>query len=390
MYELNTYLKHLHIHEGLSDYKILSNLRECKKIPFKKEDCSTICTFIISLLTIMEGYVERSVMRIEFDRDGNLYIGPDRKMLMTEAAYNLIRERNISHLQELGKDFYLIPIETEMLALSSEVPQDVQKALGVHKAALYDIMMNIYKKHPDLVRKHYNSFEEVKDAAAKMIGKDKDAAIIHATAIEFLSNHYPVWKVYELTSEAAMLVMNAKIDDEATLPYVDKVAKGIYVKAKKDCLFGAVSEIMLSKSSQMVGFKIANNWSTFSTAMLHEAMFCTKLLALLDCERTPLLVDGVAPNNGTSERRTGNSSLKKKGPRTVTISLTERYSHTVTKTGEGHLDKDGLVKTVVSISGFIRTQHYGPGRSQKKQIWIDGFMRGQWVKEGPTFVSVKE
>lgn len=48
------------------------------------------------------------------------------------------------------------------------------------------------------------------------------------------------------------------------------------------------------------------------------------------------------------------------------------------------------MKTIVSVSGYIREQPYGEGRKLRKTIWVEGFTRGQWVREGLSELTISK
>ena len=56
---------------------------------------------------------------------------------------------------------------------------------------------------------------------------------------------------------------------------------------------------------------------------------------------------------------------------------------------QGVRDKTGLELIPTQVSGYIRTQHYGPGNKETQLIWVDGFVRGQWNTKAARNVSVR-
>lgn len=110
----------------------------------------------------------------------------------------------------------------------------------------------------------------------------------------------------------------------------------------------------------------------------YQGIFCRK-----GSDRTPLVV-----SNPQEEKNTRRGIRQTQGISRYRISLTKRYKGR--KLYQGGDYKEGKSLTLVSVSGYVRSQPYGPGKSLRKTIWVDGFMRGQWVKSGITYVTVTD
>ena len=101
------------------------------------------------------------------------------------------------------------------------------------------------------------------------------------------------------------------------------------------------------------------------------------------CNNSPIYL------SNPSEKREKKAGFKKNsGVDVRVVSLSKRYKSLKRNTAKP-LDKEGKELTIVQVSGFIRHQPYGKGRMQYKDIWVDSFTRGQWVKTGLTYVTVE-
>ena len=107
--------------------------------------------------------------------------------------------------------------------------------------------------------------------------------------------------------------------------------------------------------------------------------FVVKYCLLMKAEKRPIeVVSGVSRMGRVNKQTNGKYCYQ-------TISLTKKYIQTNKKSSQSdakEFDTEGKHKTTVSVSGFLRQQHYGKGNSKVKTIWIDDFDRGQWVNDG--------
>lgn len=74
------------------------------------------------------------------------------------------------------------------------------------------------------------------------------------------------------------------------------------------------------------------------------------------------------------------------------VSLTTRYRLAMdrcrTDADVVTLDKEGKVQKSSVVTGFLRRQHYGPGNSMVKTVYIESFERQAWMNEGIRIVKV--
>ena len=206
----------------------------------------------------------------------------------------------------------------------------------------------------------------------------------------FMEDTFPIWRVESFTAEASALIANARIDEDAVIPYpvffrcADNqtplflnVMELIYIPDMNLC----VTTHMITPSS---GVRFLNVFNTGAGLMERETMhFIRAYFAVRECDRTPLVV-----SNPQEAKNTRRGIHQTQGISRYRISLTKRYKGR--KLYQGANYKEGKSLTIVSVSGYVRNQPYGPGRTRRKTIWVDGFMRGQWVKSGITYVTVTD
>lgn len=118
----------------------------------------------------------------------------------------------------------------------------------------------------------------------------------------------------------------------------------------------------------------------FATDVL---MFLVKLFLVKNCSKTPV----------ESTEMLSRSRIAKKGahavPRMEYLSLSKRYYSQTYENSEGDpMDKAGKKIVNVEVSGFLRSQPYGKGRTGRRTIWVDGFVRRQWMNEGIRIVKL--
>lgn len=282
----------------------------------------------------------------------------------------------------------------------------VGSASDIHPRALGDYPLSgrvkLFSQHWDRLKPHGDTFDailEEQDALHLSTGwseRTEATKINDATITMYLKQTEPLWNVYNIKAEAAILIERSRVEC-AHVPL-----KPLLLVAKKGCtLFGLVNEICVIKDGEAwclnYSMRIASNLA-FSGAFLLDDVatdqngvyfdvltFIRKFLALQACERSPIVTQTQV------ERRLSERGIRAISRVTHTqVSLSKRYRSVMSKHGKKALDRDGKELAVVEVSGFVREQVYGPGRSQRKTIWVDGFTRGQWVRRGVRIVTVKE
>ena len=213
----------------------------------------------------------------------------------------------------------------------------------------------------------------------------------------------PIWRVYNINSESAALISNAKVDeiqiDDRPIFFTSKTPLFLnaveFIHIPKENFYSFSLSITTNSEIRMIlGFyveedgRISTNRGYVSEGsaeyQLYKAgkHFIESFYALRQCEKTPIII------NNPQERKNASRGLKMtKGVSTYHISLSKRYK-AIKRSYEANFDKSNKTLTLVSVSGFVRTQHYGEDNKLTKKIWVDGFTRGQWVRNGLTYVSV--
>ena len=213
----------------------------------------------------------------------------------------------------------------------------------------------------------------------------------------------PIWRIYTVNSESAAVISNAKVDEievepkpmffTSTTPLFLNVIEFMYVPGDEFYAF-SLSITNNSEIRMILGFSVnedgtidTNRGTMYEGSAEHKLYLAAKhfiesFYALRQCEKTPIII------NNPQERKNASRGLKMtKGVSTYHVSLSKRYK-AIKRSYEANFDKSNKTLTLVSVSGFVRTQHYGEGNKLTKKIWVDGFTRGQWVRNGLTYVSV--
>ena len=116
--------------------------------------------------------------------------------------------------------------------------------------------------------------------------------------------------------------------------------------------------------------------------------YALKFLLLKESDKQPLIVEK------QFSRKKVNAETQKKIFGKIDnqrISLTTEYRTTMLRHGGDEklvLDKEGKTLRGISVRGFLRRQHYGPGNSLVKIIYVDAHESHSWIKEGIRIVKV--
>ena len=208
---------------------------------------------------------------------------------------------------------------------------------------------------------------------------------------------------YRLASDACSMIAASRIEgDDGEKERIDSCV----VYSKDGFLFDAISGIIIVADDEgnitrmtaieryVPGFYNIDNLPKDNVYL--EAKnelrsrcidFIIRMKKLAKAENSPVKVLESEPDSDPC-RKQGVS--KEKAIHYRTIYLGDRYRSLVKKRySEGMIDQTGKQLATVFVSGFLRQQAYGPRHSLRKEIWIDGFSRGQWVNSGLTVITVK-
>lgn len=122
--------------------------------------------------------------------------------------------------------------------------------------------------------------------------------------------------------------------------------------------------------------------------LLYEAMlFALKFVLLLKTDKQPLVTERqYKKHKDEGKERETRGYLSHQ-----VVSLTTRYAQAMKvwkPTDRVELDKEGKKLTTIEVHGFVRRQHYGPGNSLIKFVYIEAHDREAWVREGIRVISV--
>lgn len=123
--------------------------------------------------------------------------------------------------------------------------------------------------------------------------------------------------------------------------------------------------------------------------MYRVMLYALKFILLRQCDKQPLVVERqYAKKNNLQKQKEifGHVNYQR-------VSLTTTYRAAVTSRDESTettmvLDKEGRTLQAIRVVGFLRRQHYGPGNSQTKWVYIDAHDSHAWKKEGIRIVRV--
>lgn len=115
------------------------------------------------------------------------------------------------------------------------------------------------------------------------------------------------------------------------------------------------------------------------------ARFVTVLGLLLEARGTPLSLA-----RETTERITGASRRDSADWLVRRISISEEYQH-ASQLRHAHgsaAGRDGLLDVEVPVRGHVKRQRYGPGLSEVRWIYVDGYDARRWIAPKPLKVLV--
>lgn len=317
--------------------------------------------------------------------DGTLEFDTQNGYEITDKAYAWCRSHNITNLYEMAD---LCMVRYGVIGMRDEIAPYIKTLNLTQPEDIFGYRIKALAKKPVVVDASWASIEEATSNLDKLYGKtmDTDTRHLDAVASLYVQSRKPIWHMYSVRSEASAMIRNAKISDEDLDKYAEEARKGIYIKAESGVLYGTVTELLAIGNSLYLGTSIGGlrMYACKDSCEDDGFYFPAAMLALMECENRPIEM-----------REPDAEKLAKSGGRITggivrrQISLSKRYYSMKRAPGGKALDREGKVLTVVNVSGFVRNQPYGKGRTQYKRIWIDGFQRGQWVNSGLSYVTVK-
>ena len=118
------------------------------------------------------------------------------------------------------------------------------------------------------------------------------------------------------------------------------------------------------------------------------ARFSLGLGLLLEAEKTPLVIKqaGKGRKNKGKKNTKGEDGWATR--RVVLGKMATRYYNQSVPSGE--LNKEGKVLSRAMVTGHLRYQPYGPGRENRKWIWIDTYESRRWTAKKTKVEVVKD
>ena len=324
------------------------------------------------------------MIRFRVYTDGTLAFGTEEGHYMTDKAYAWCVKHNVTQLCELEGltlvRYGVIGLPDEMVPYMALLKKETPDVFGFR-------IRNISKLQ-NVVNAKWTGIDDALAGLEEFYGKteDTDTRRLDAVTALYLQSRKPIWHMYSVRSEASAMIRNAKISDEDLHKYAEEARKGIYIKAESGVLYNTITELLAIGNSLYLATDIGGlkMFAYRDNCDDEDFYFPAAMLALMECENRPIEM-----------REPDAEKLAKSGGRITggivrrQISLSKRYYAMKRAPGGKALDREGKVLTVVNVSGFVRNQPYGKGRTQYKKIWIDGFQRGQWVNSGLSYVTVK-
>lgn len=203
--------------------------------------------------------------------------------------------------------------------------------------------------------------------------------------LEYMHETAPKWTIESISENAAAVIRNARIEVDEEAPRSCLLIGKRYMPLYKNIYSIAYSA---EQKSMWITYVICPNLT--AARIVNEGIndyaealeFIQKYRAVLDAEKTPL--------ESIAEKSRQDIGTKTGGIYRTSISLSKRYKGIKRNSTGAPMDRDGKALALVSVSGFVRNQAYGKGYAQHRKIWVDGFMRGQWVRSGVTYVRVSK
>ncbi len=117
---------------------------------------------------------------------------------------------------------------------------------------------------------------------------------------------------------------------------------------------------------------------------MHAARYVLILAIMLEAEKTPIESD----NGG---RKSQKRVKGKHGDWTVRrVYLGKTYGRHGEKGTGDHANIEGKMAEVVPVRGHLKRQPYGPGRAERRWVWIEGYEARRWILPGPRKIVVSE
>ena len=138
----------------------------------------------------------------------------------------------------------------------------------------------------------------------------------------------------------------------------------------------------------MIRQGVINSVSELDDKFYEAIRYALKFILLMDSDKRPLLVERQFKKGNERKEKQIFGKLNQQR-----ISLTTAYRNTMNAYNVDDtivLDKEGKALRGIIVRGFLRRQHYGPGNSFVKTIYIDAHESHSWMREGIRIVHVEK
>ena len=319
-------------------------------------------------------------------------------------------ESHICSLVGYGERLEGVPDDAGAVFLSPKAARKVASAMKEGVTHLQEVGGICMKRQNCLYYLQTGGLEreETLDVRIRAIARNAENPYVFSSKAA-VNLHLVLWyrnsvrhDVFRLAGDACSMIDASKVD-----AVMDEKLDSCVVYAKEGFLFDAVSGIILRADDEgnvvdlcaveryvpgmyNVDHLPPDNRSVEKKNILRDKCldFVRKMRMMIRAGNSPLkTVDGIA----TPEGRTSVGREEEAGSlRYRTVYLSDRYRSLVRRRySRSELDRNGKRLSTVFVSGFVRQQPYGPGGSLRREIWVDGFTRGQWVNSGLTMITVK-
>ena len=227
----------------------------------------------------------------------------------------------------------------------------------------------------------------------------------------------PVWRVHSFTPESAALITNARLEtadcpereslffvsSDPVRPLFLNVMEFMFTPGNDGEPDTYAYSLMVTPSStvrMILSFSVLDGQiyngerygldesSPDYRLYIETERFMNNYAALKQCSNSPVTEKDA---DEAKKARLARKGIKVTGGITrYNVSLSGRYRSMNRNSDPVRDGREGKTLCMVSVSGYIRNQPYGPGRRERRLIWVDGFVRGQWVRSGVTYVTVSD
>lgn len=321
-------------------------------------------------------------MYLNHNLDGTFEIHEEKGedfLPISDKAVEYIHKNGIENLTGTDRILFVGP---GILKLDEEVPKN-------ERVTLPDIVgfrLELFMHQWDFFGNFSNDLLQNHSLLQKNFGVSKHSDMGDSAVITWMKQSYPRWIIHDITPDAATLIANARVDSS------DDALPVIYLRSDK-YLVKTIREIVVFENQDIFchiewgkGLNAALLLDKDCEEPLRKDVedFVRKYLAIRSAEKSP--IESVDRESLKLERK---GIKKTSGVFRYSVSLSKRYK-AIRREKHEAMDKTGKVLTTVNVSGFIRNQPVGEGRKERKLIWVDGFSRGQWVRQGITYVTIKD